>query len=187
MLRRVWAWVVGLCMALSFSGTVQAFDVGPFLDAVSSSPDVVYGLYLGQPYEAYQREMHKGNWECVANGFEGESLHPAAIYRCERGPKLREKLILVHDAERSTLRKIVFAFTSDSDGDTKDIADALYYNLSRLNMILVEDHYTGDKPYAEWKMGSASDNRRVRVEYSKPADGPGEAEAIVTRYLKDGR
>lgn len=29
MLRRVWAWVVGLCMALSFSGTVQAFDVGP--------------------------------------------------------------------------------------------------------------------------------------------------------------
>ena len=54
-------------------------------------------------------------------------------------------------------------------------------------MILVEDHYTGDKPYAEWKMGSASDNRRVRVEYSKPADGPGEAEAIVTRYLKDGR
>lgn len=109
MLRRVWAWVVGLCMALSFSGTVQAFDVGPFLDAVSSSPDVVYGLYLGQPYEAYQRKMLQGNWECVANGFEGESLHPAAIYRCERGPKLREKLILVHDADRERLKRLLHA------------------------------------------------------------------------------
>lgn len=77
--------------------------------AESSSPDVVYGLYLGQPYEAYQRKMLKGNWECVANGFEGESLHPAAIYRCERGPKLREKLILVHDADRERLKRLLHA------------------------------------------------------------------------------
>lgn len=187
MLHRVVAWVVGLCMAISFSGTAQAFNIGPFLEAVSSSPDIVYGMYLGQSYEAYHRELGKGHWECVANGFEGDALHPAAVYLCERGPKLREKLTLVHDADQSTLRKIKFVFTSDSDQDAKDVADALYSNLSRLNMTLVEDHYTGDKLYAEWKMGSESDNRRVRVEYMKPADGQGAAEAIVTRYLKDGR
>lgn len=187
MLHRVVAWVVGLCMAISFSGTAQAFNIGPFLEAVSSSPDIVYGMYLGQSYEAYHRELGKGHWECMANGFEGDALHPSAVYHCERGPKMREKLKLVHDADRSTLRKIEFAFTSDSDGDTKDIADTLYANLSRLNMTLVEDSYTSNATYAEWKMGSEDDHRRVRVEYRKPADGQGMAEAIVTRYIRDNR
>lgn len=186
MLRRIAVWALGLFMTISFSCSVQAFsNRGQFLDAVSSVPDTVYGMYLGQPYEAYRLELSKGHWECVANGFEGKTIHPAAIYYCERGPKMRETVRLVQDGYHGTLRKIEFAFTSDFDGDTKYIADALYYNLSRLNMLLVEDQYASQTPYAEWKIGDEHDNRRLRLEYRKQENGDRIAEAVVTRYIKD--
>lgn len=185
MLYRVITWMFGLFTAMSFLCTANAFNVDHFVYEVSSTPDTVYTFYLGQSYEDYSKELPKGVWECVANGLEGDARHPSALYFCERGPKVREKLYLVHDAEYGTLRKMKIIFSSDSEEKTKRLADSMYYNLLHLNMVLVEDRYDSKTPYAEWKMFGEDDNRRVRVAYVKPDVGV--PEAVLLRYVKDNR
>ncbi|BEU88911.1 hypothetical protein TAMA11512_23750 [Selenomonas sp. TAMA-11512] len=191
MLHRIAACVLGWVLLLALSSPVQAFGLDSIVEEVSSVPNLVYGLYLGQPYKEHIKQCHnltQGSWETLANGFSGKGdiLHPTAFYWCERGPKVREKLQLIQDGETNTLRQIAVIFTSDDSSTTRYIADSLYRNVSDLRMELVEDHYMmdGESSYIEWKMPSWRVEYRARVEYH-PADEKGPARAIVVRYVND--
>lgn len=183
MKKRLFAWLLSLLLALQFSAQALAFHIGPTVEKVSTAPDTVHGVYLGQSLKDCQKAISSEGWEEVTDKTTGRG-EPIMACWTERGPKVRESMEVLFDRDTHTVQSVTVSFTSDENSYTRAIADTMYQNLAALDMAPTDMAYTGESPCAEWKLVSGMEERRVRVGYTNPAGTEGEGQAYIERYIR---